>query len=125
MAHTSLLGSWIKLSGSSARRAVKPTLTWLAAVGGTSILVVPTQFEIGFTQPIVCRTAGSSEADGCGGTCGRFSSAMWCASAVHEHLLAGLEAQGGRAHLFDVRRCTDRAPRLANPVMVIAPGGPV
>merc|ERR1712166_171654 len=99
--------------------------SWLAAVGGTSILVVPTQFELGFTQPIVCRTAGSSEADGCVGTCGRFSSAMWCASAVHEHLLAGLEAQGGRAHLFDVRRCTDRAPRLANPVMVIAPGGPV
>ena len=91
---------------------------WLAMAGGTALLVAPRAGKKG-EPPLLCRTPGVPEADGKGGSCGRFATLAWCKS--REPLLAALEAGsgtraamgpfgggggsggfGGRAFLFDV-----------------------
>jgi WD40 repeat protein len=97
---------------------------WLGAVGGTAILAIHAERSLDPTQPpTLCRTEGEPEADGCPGGCGRFTAMRWSPSPSRSRLLAALEAQAGRVHIFDVTRSTHQVPKRVSPMWTFtAPG---
>jgi len=74
--------------------------SWLAAMGGNSVLVIPDGLDSRSEPPIVCRTPGRTEADGCDGSCHRFAGIRWSSSSSSPPVLAALDAKTGEVHVF-------------------------
>ena len=87
--------------------------SWLAAMGGNTILVIRAGLDERNEPPIICRTPGRTQSDGGDGTCHRFIKMEWSsispplsstsnttASLSCTLLLAALDAQDGSIHIF-------------------------
>lgn len=90
--------------------------TWVAAMGGSSILVLPVSIDPHDEAPTLCRTYGETSSDGSDGTCQRFTSFMWSSSPGKENVLVALDASSG-THVFDVTRTTQAWPKRALPLL--------
>ena len=96
---------------------------WLAAAGGTALVVVPRGLAAG-EAPILCRTPGTPAPD-CGrGTCGRFDAIAWqppstSRRARFSSILVGLEASARKVHVFDVERTDLCFPRKCAPLATL------
>ena len=104
---------WVGFDGSVHSVAWSATGRWLAAAGGTTLLVVPRDLAAG-EPPTVCDAAD-------GGRCPRFDAFAWSPSVHTESLLAALAARSGAAYLFDARRADGAVPRVAVPIATVRP----
>ena len=96
--------------------------SWLAAAGGTALLVVPSELPAG-EPPIRCvlpppEAAGPAPAR-------TFGALAWCPARQHECLLAAMESPAGRAHLFSVASAdtSGTVPRHAKPLLTVPAAG--
>ena len=103
---------WVGFDAGVSLVAFSSGSSWLAAAGGTNLLVVPRNLPIG-EPPVLCRTPGTSAPDGAGGACGRFTALEWFRSHPLS-ALAALEGRAGRLHVFDVASTDDAFPRRAS-----------
>jgi len=90
--------------------------TWIAAMGGSSILVVPVDLDPQVEAPILCRTYGETASDGCDGTCQRFTSFMWSSLPEKENILVALDVSS-KIHIFDVTKAVQAWPKRAFPLL--------
>ena len=98
--------------------------SWLAAMGGSTILVLPKILDLKSEPSIICRTRGQTAGDGCDGTCYRFATMKWSPSEVEdaeENIIVALDAQVGMVHVFDVRKTNQAWPRRAQLIMTVRP----
>jgi len=114
---------WVGFNAPVSRVAWSASGKWLASLGGSTILVVPSDLAPGFESPILFRTIGTTVADGCGGTCSRFTSLVWCSVDGFEHLCAATEASNGKVHLFDASSYSHQSPHISHPIFTITPRG--
>jgi len=90
---------------------------WLAAMGGSSILVLPiVGFDSTVDGPTVCRTYGQTTSDGCDGSCMRFLSFVW--SSSEENVLFAIDISS-TIHIFDVTNTDQAWPKRIFPLSSI------
>ena len=101
---------WVGFDGSVHSVAWSATGRWLAAAGGTTLLVVPRDLAAG-EPPTVCDAAD-------GGRCP--ADAFVVPFRAHGVSTAALAARG-RGLLFDARRADGAVPRVAVPIATVRP----
>jgi len=92
---------------------------WLAAMGGSSILVLPVGLDSKVDAPTVCRTHGQTASDGCDGTCKRFLSFMWPSSEEHEECMLFAIDESLEFYIFDVTKTDQGWPKRSFPLSTI------
>jgi len=92
---------------------------WLAAMGGSSILVLPVGLDSKVDAPIICRTHGQTTSDGCDGTCKRFLSFVWSSSEQQEESILFAIDVSFEIHIFDVTKTDQAWPKRTFPLSTI------
>lgn len=91
---------------------------WLAAMAGSSILIVPSALDSKSEPPILCRTLGQTTSEGCDGTCKPFVSFTWSSLPHEENIIVALDASSD-VHVFDVDMTNNAWPRRALPIFTL------
>ena len=117
---------WVGFSGPVKSVHYSPKGKWLAAMGGSTVLVLRSNLSSCHEAPIVCRTPGTTTADGGDGTCHKFASISWSKDDGPRAMLAALDAQTNQVHVFRLSNketISDQTswPVRAVPVLTVTP----
>ncbi len=118
---------WVGFNASVKAVRFNDTGQWLAAMGGSAILVICDTLNARSVPPTVCRTPGLTKADGEDGTCHRFERIEWSNNHDKIVLLAALDAQTRDIHLFrfsekgSTNASLDAWPMQVFPVVTVSP----
>jgi len=110
---------WVGFSGPVKSVLYSPKGKWLAAMGGSTVLVLRSNLSSRHEAPIVCRTPGTTTADGGDGTCHKFASISWSKDDGSTAMLATLDAQTNQVHVFRLSNKGTISDQTSWPVRVV------
>jgi hypothetical protein len=117
---------WVGFDGPVRRLAWSSKGHWLAALGGSALLVITPSMHRTGVPPTMCIADAAGHA-----RCtvrdapppiesSRFCAMAWCPNTRYEALLAALEVRTGCTQLFDVRVSDYAVPRRCAPIATVA-----
>lgn len=113
---------WVGFNASVKSVRFNHTGEWLAAMGGSTILVICDTLNARAVPPIVCRTPGQTTADGGDGTCQRFEGIEWsgkqalAALAKTRDIYIFQFSKGGASNVS-----LDAWPIQVSPIRIVSP----